>query len=124
MLGQKSKDAARSQQITGQRVHIQYLRWASSRPCITQLNHQAHESSRRARSAMISAVSYGRWRGPGREVNAARAQAGSGLMLGRMPVGVTMNGTGQNLNNSELAGRVGEAWKLWRISSRHGRLAC
>ncbi|SDP43697.1 hypothetical protein SAMN04487914_11196 [Arthrobacter sp. ok909] len=61
--------------------------------------------------------------GTGKEVNAARAQAGSGLMLGRTPVGVTMNGTGQNLNNSELAGRVGEAWKLWSIGSRHGRLA-
>ena len=37
--------------------------------------------------------------------------AQAGLACSRAPVGVTMNGS-QNLNNSELAGRVGEAWKL------------
>ncbi|CCQ46225.1 hypothetical protein ARTSIC4J27_2185 [Pseudarthrobacter siccitolerans] len=56
--GQKSEDTARSQQLTGQRLHIQIpaLRILASLHK-TSLNHQPQQSSRRARPANISAVS-------------------------------------------------------------------
>lgn len=48
---------------------------------------------------------------------------GSGLLPGRMPVGVAMHGICQNLNDGELAGRVGEARELGSLCNRHGRPA-
>lgn len=58
MFGQKREDAARSQQLPGQRLNIQIpaLRVLASLHT-TSLNHQADESSRRAHPVTNSAVS-------------------------------------------------------------------